>query len=226
MKERVANVLTLATVLGAVAVLVLLAMREVEVREANRLARDGIDVSHVPNLAREATSADHLRQTARIVVFADYTCPSCREFDGVLEGLRASSGGAVLVEHRHFPLVMDGPSLAAAVAVECARTAGRFAEYQGIVYQHQPTLAQIHRDVQWDSLATLAGVGDVEAFRECIDQQQSLDVIRTDRELGERIGVFSTPTMVINGRLFRGSVSSEALGDRIARLSGEAEPSG
>jgi protein-disulfide isomerase len=57
----------------------------------------------------------------------------------------------------------------------------------------------------WASLAGAAGVPDLTAFGACIALPLAeFDRILAGRALGKRLGVSGTPTLWVNGRLFRG----------------------
>lgn len=99
----------------------------------------------------------------------------------------------------HYPLDMHPQAVPAALGAECAGEQGRFAEYLDVVYAEQDSLG----NREWASLAARAGVPDTVAFNGCMAQEFGRDVIDRGKELGRRIGVNGTPTVIVNGWLLR-----------------------
>jgi predicted DsbA family dithiol-disulfide isomerase len=52
---------------------------------------------------------------------------------------------------------------------------------------------------------------DLAKFQTCMEAEATLEWVRADRAEGNRLGVTSTPTFFINGRMVKGAAPLEAL---------------
>lgn len=135
----------------------------------------------------------------KILEFADLQCPFCRRFHGSLREVQEEFGSDVAFVFLHYPLDMHPQAMPAALGAECAGEQERFAEYLDVVYADQDSLG----NGEWASLAARAGVPDTVAFNGCMARDFGRDVIDRDKELGRRIGLNGTPTVIVNGWLLR-----------------------
>jgi predicted DsbA family dithiol-disulfide isomerase len=74
------------------------------------------------------------------------------------------------------------------------------------IFHHQHTLA----DADLEHFAEAVGL-DLQQYRRDMRGQRALARIEEDMEGGERSGVLGTPTLFINGILYRGSWEHDAL---------------
>lgn len=214
MRKHLANAGTVVLVACAMVVTGLVVQREVVVRGVARDAVEGVVVSGWSTMSRGPQFQNH-RADVTIALFADYTCRYCRQFEGTLDSILPTFGGKVAVVHQHFPILLDGPAFAAALAAECAGEQDRFAAYHDLLYRSQDSLDAVHRDSAWEALASHVGVPDLGRFHSCMEEARPAALVRSTRKTGVDIGVTSTPTMVINGRAFRGAVPADVLMERI-----------
>ena len=108
----------------------------------------------------------------------------------------------------------------AAEAAHCAREQGKYWEMHDAMFANLsklgvPALKQ-----------TARGLGiDGAAFDQCLDSGKHAGHIREDYQLGERMGVNSTPTIYVNGRALIGAQPFEAfkriIDEELARTSGK-----
>lgn len=145
---------------------------------------------------------------ARVVIeeFADFQCPYCGRY-AVEVAPRLDEKyvktGQVYVVFRYFPFI--GPeSFRAAEAAACAAEAGKFWEYQYVVFANQR--GENRGWFSTDRLADFARlVGlDVESFRGCLGSGKYARFIQASAEQARQRGIRSTPTVVVNGRTFEG----------------------
>ncbi len=152
----------------------------------------------------------------KLAVFEDFKCPACKFFENnVFPGLERDyldSGQAQLV-FVNFPFL--GPdSTTAAIAAECAyhQNEAAFWEYKTILYR-----AQGDEREQWATPARLEelaqNVGDLDAaaLHTCIDEQRYADDVTSDLEMGQAIGVNSTPSLFVNGTKLEAANDYEAV---------------
>jgi len=149
----------------------------------------------------------------RIVEFSDFECGHCRKASHDLSRLLARYLGEVRLEFRHFPLdekcnsqvtePFHRAACALAVASECAGEQGKFWEYHDLLFSGRQPVGQ-------ESLVGLAvDLGlDRERFFKCLNNAEVLARVSADIELGKRLNVKSTPTILINGRLVVGALET------------------
>ncbi len=147
----------------------------------------------------EAGSRLGLDDNARTIVeFVDYECPACRS---VSPAVSEAAGSGVTVVFRHFPLTRIHPAArdAALVAV-CAERYGVFAEVHEAMMADDGWML----DGNWSDLAMRVGITDDGALEACMDDSDTLQRLRRDRELAELLGVRGTPTFVTREGTFLG----------------------
>lgn len=142
-----------------------------------------------------------------VVEHGDFECPFCAAAAPVLKTLVDSSGGAVRLVFRHFPLFTKHPfALTAALASEAAAEQGRFWDLHELLFRHQADLS----DPQLVALAERAGLDEPAAVvGERV--QRFRPAVEADYADGGAAGVRGTPTLFVDGRLYTGRVEEAAL---------------
>jgi len=146
-----------------------------------------------------------------IVEYSSLTCPHCATFHhDVLPRLKAEyiEPGKVRYVQREFPLNM--PALAGSVLARCVDPA-RFFAFNDMLFSHQEDWA--FKDDAMTPLkqyAKQAGLTEAE-FAKCIDNEALQKQILAVRKRGEKEGVQGTPTFFINGKIYKGQPTLEAL---------------
>ncbi len=151
-----------------------------------------------------------------IVEFSDFECGHCAKAYRNLKRVLPRFGSDVQLIFRHFPLDAScNPAVAssfhryaclAAMASECAAAQGRFWEYHDLLFENQSALER-------DSLIRYAerlGL-DRAAFLACLDSDAPRRRIADDTSTGQRLGVASTPTLFMNGRIVTGALEADKL---------------
>ena len=150
----------------------------------------------------------------KIIEFYDYQCPYCRQLQPVLETIQARYPDQVAIVYRHFPLDRHPLAHSAALAVTCAADQNRFASFHHLLFENLDWVE--HR--KWESMAQAIGIADLEAFSECVAQQRTAAVIDADVRTAEEIGIRGTPTLLINGVVVSGALSTETLDALVQRV--------
>lgn len=135
-----------------------------------------------------------------IVEFSDFQCPYCGTMAGRLRSLRQANPGQVALVYRHFPLQYHPFAEPAAHASICAERQGRFEAYHDAVFARQDSL---HGEV-WPALAEQANLPNLRLFNECMKESGPPQRIQRDLAAGRRLGVNSTPSILVNGVLVTG----------------------
>lgn len=147
--------------------------------------------------------------------YADYQCPGCQSFESiqfpaVMEQLIQT--GMVRWRYRDFPLDEIHPhARVAAHAGACGDEQGKFWELKALIYQHQYEWSSMRSaSGKFAELARQAGL-DGGKFDECMSSARYAGRIQASVEEGLKLGVGSTPTFLIGGRLYPASMPSDSI---------------
>lgn len=131
-----------------------------------------------------------------IIEFTDFQCPSCSLAQPMLEKLAAEYGDRVRLVVRDFPLAQHEFARKAAEAAEAARAQGKYWEYAALLFTNQKALSV----EKLKEYATQVGL-DRQRFDAMLDSGQFADKVQRDYQDGVLLGVNSTPTFYVNGRI-------------------------
>lgn len=141
--------------------------------------------------------------------YADFTCPACAAFATVqFPDIRARlvETGKARFRYRDFPLEggIHEHSRVAAHSVACANDQGKFWELAERQFQHQTDWALSGDAVaKLKELAKEAGV-DTGLWQSCMESAKYAGRIQASLNEGAALGVGSTPSFVIGGRIYTG----------------------
>lgn len=149
-----------------------------------------------------------------VTEYADFQCPACQVFETVQfpdVKSRLIASGRVRWRYKDFPLPMHPHSRLAAHAAACANDQGKYWEVHRMVYEAQPDWS-VKSDATDDfrSFAKAAGV-DVGVWDACMTSHKYAGRIQASYDEAVRVGVQSTPTVLIGGRLYAGVQDYETL---------------
>jgi len=139
-----------------------------------------------------------------IVEFSDYQCPFCARVNPTLAKVRETYGDKVRIIFKDYPLPNHPEAPKAAEAAHCAAEQKKYWEMHDAMFANQralqvPVLKQTARTIGLDGAT----------FDQCLDSGKYAATVRSGAELGERMGVNSTPTLYINGRALIGAMPFE-----------------
>jgi protein-disulfide isomerase len=154
---------------------------------------------------------DHVRgpsDAPLILEYGDYECPYSRQAFHAIERVEREFAGGVRFAFRHFPLTNIHPHAAAAAgAAEAGFLQDRFWDMHELLFHRQ-------RALEDDGLRSYAVELDLDVARFDADRA-SPEVaarIRRDVESGTNTGeILGTPTLFINGVVYRGSYDTQTL---------------
>lgn len=157
-----------------------------------------------------------------IIEFSDYQCPYCiKWYQEVYKQLMGTYKDKVRFVYRDFPLESLHPE--ARPAAEAAGCAGE----QGAYWQFHDALFSQKYELGRDSyLKYAADLGlDGTKFSQCLSEQRYSSEVDADIKAASQIGVNSTPTFFINGRILVGAQPFEAFQQYIDQeLAATAQP--
>jgi protein-disulfide isomerase len=152
-----------------------------------------------------------------LVEFSDFQCPFCARVMPTLKKVKETYGDRVRIVWKDFPLTSIHPqAFRAAEAGQCAREQGKFWELHDVLFANQQAL-------QPDDLKKhAAAVGlDPAKFNACFDASKYGERVQQQMSAGTQLGVGSTPSIFINGRLVSGAQPYEVfagiIDDELAR---------
>ena len=161
-------------------------------------------------------AVDHVRgdPAGRLILeYGDYECPYSRQAFRQIERVEERLGGQVRFAFRHFPLTEIHPhALAASAAAEAAALQGRFWELHELLFHRQKALED-------DDLRGYAAELDLDVARFDRDRASAEVEARIRRHVasGEASGeVMGTPTLFIDGVVYRGAYDAETLIEALA----------
>jgi protein-disulfide isomerase/uncharacterized membrane protein len=170
-------------------------------------------VQVVPGAGHSRGNAD---ASVTIVEFSDFECGYCAHFQRSIDDMLHRYGQSTRIVFHHFPLDSEcNPSVTgqlhrqaclAAVASECAAEQGQFWQYHDVLFSNQK---QLGRQSLIEYAAKL-GL-DTTRFTACLDSPEPQARVQNDVTKAAALGVDSTPTVFINGRLVKGALESDLL---------------
>ena len=162
-----------------------------------------------PRRSVEVAATDPSRGNASaaitIIEFSDFQCPYCQRVSPTLKRVQEKYGDRVRVVWKDFPLTEIHPqAFKAAEAAHCAGDQGRFWDFHDTLFANQRALeiADLKRYASDLSL-------DTAVFAACLDTSKYAERVRTGVAAGNRLGVTSTPTVYVNGRVLAGAYPYE-----------------
>jgi protein-disulfide isomerase len=166
---------------------------------------------------------DHVRgdRAAPVILeYGDYECPYSRKAFRGVEAVERMHPGRVRFAFRHFPLTTKHPhALAASAAAEAASRQGRFWEMHDLLFHGQRALEAHDLRRYADRLGL-----DPACFEH---DRLGIDVaarIARDVESGRASGqVHGTPTLFIDGVVYRGAYDVVGLLDAVSLLGNDPE---
>jgi protein-disulfide isomerase len=137
-----------------------------------------------------------------IVEFSDFECRFCREVQPVLRQILESYGNDVRLIFKHLPLEGHRNSLPAARAAYCSGEQDRFWQFHDALF----AAGDLSPPGLLDQIATGLGLG-IARFQTCLSSEQSRTAIVKDMEIARSLRIDSTPSFVVNGKVFKGALS-------------------
>jgi len=149
-----------------------------------------------------------------ITEFADYQCPFCQTFATLQMPTieeRLIKTGRLRWRYRDFPLQQHPFSRLAAQSAACADEQGKFWEQHQRIYEGQADWA-----ASSDAAPVFRGYAkaiglDLGRYDACMSSAKYAGRIQASQQEGERLGVNSTPTLMVGGRLYQGRFDSDAI---------------
>ncbi len=149
-----------------------------------------------------------------IVEYASTTCSHCATFHKTtmprLKSEWIETGRAKLI-FRDFPTGPQGLSVGASMIAHCAGPDRYFGLLGLIMDQQEKWMTAKNPLDELKKLAKLAGMGE-EKVDECLKRQDLANALRDRaKEANEKLGIESTPSFIINGKVVVGALPFEEM---------------
>jgi protein-disulfide isomerase len=149
-----------------------------------------------------------------VTEYADYQCPFCQTFATLqmptIED-RLIRTGRVRWRYRDFPLQQHPFARLAAHSAACADEQGKYWDQHQRIYEGQPEWSAA-RDAGsiFRNYARENGL-DLNRYDACMKAGKYAGRIQASYNEGVQVGVSSTPTLLVSGRLYKGRFDSDAI---------------
>jgi protein-disulfide isomerase len=149
-----------------------------------------------------------------ITEFADFQCPFCQTFATLQMPTieqRLIDTGRLRWRYRDFPLQQHPFSRLAAHSAACADDQGKYWAQHQRIYEGQSEWATARDAVGIFRRYAKENGLDVTRYDDCTTAGKFAGRIQASYEEGVRLGVNSTPTLLVGGRLYQGRFDSDAI---------------
>jgi protein-disulfide isomerase len=207
MNERMSNTLMVVAVACAVVTTSLVAWRQVS--RASQTDKQGQRVDDWREFAEGRHVLGPPSASVVIVEFLDFQCPACRRMSLTIDSLMHRGEPDVRLVRRHFPLQEIHPqAMSLALGAICAEQQGAFSEYYTTTFLNQ---AKTRAPEFAGPVSLMPLTVDSAAASRCIADPGTASMVQLDIAAGYRASVEATPTLLINGRRYKGSRSLASL---------------
>ncbi|MGH1341076.1 MAG: DsbA family protein [Nannocystales bacterium] len=162
-------------------------------------ARTDADVERFVVKLGDAPTLGPATAAVTVVMFSDFECPFCVQGLETLKRLRDLYPDDVRIAYKALPLDNHANALLAAMAARSAQGQGKFWEFHDLLFSGQRLDPGVIL-----SYAKHVGL-DMNALVRDLDTLEYGPEVRRDARQARRLGVSSTPTFFINGRVISGA---------------------
>lgn len=146
----------------------------------------------------------------QIIEYSDFECPACRVAQTTVFSLLEKYSGQIRLVYQHFPLEGHRWSRLAHQAAECASRQKKFWLYHDRLYAEQggwekSEAPPIETFVEYAKETNL----DLDGFASCLSDPEVAKKISQEQNTGSDLGVRSTPSFLVNGKLVLGTQGLE-----------------
>lgn len=154
-----------------------------------------------------------------VVEYGDYQCPACGQFASTVKPKIIEEfvkTGQVRFVFRSFQFIGE-ESQWAAEAAECANEQGKYWEYYDKLYSSQAgENAGAFRKEKLEEFAAELGL-QTEQFNSCLASGKYTDKVKAETLEAQNLGLRSTPSLLVNGKLVENGSQYEILSQEIRR---------
>lgn len=140
----------------------------------------------------------------KMTEFIDFQCPACAHGAKYIKSFMEEHPGLVQLQMKYYPLRTHRHALTSAIYAECANQQEQFWPYHDKLLQHQ-SIWKTMNDARpfFDKIAEEVDL-EMEKLYSCLNDPNISEIISADKEEGASLGIRSTPSYLINGKLHVG----------------------
>ena len=148
-----------------------------------------------------------------VVEFSDFQCPYCAKGSQIIHDLKKKYGNKIKVAFKNFPLSFHRQAKGAAHAGLCVfeQSNDRFWDLHDHMFQNQQSLKEEELEL---AVAKLEGI-NLDNYKKCMKSKKFMASIDKDIAQGNELGIKSTPTFFVNGKLVNGAQPIEVFSELI-----------
>ncbi|PIW64122.1 MAG: hypothetical protein COW13_01225 [Candidatus Omnitrophica bacterium CG12_big_fil_rev_8_21_14_0_65_50_5] len=140
----------------------------------------------------------------KIVEYIDFQCPMCAVGARTIKDYMDRYPDKIFLDMRYFPLDMHRHALVASQYAECAGRQDKFWTMHDVILEKQKSWAEtVNASTVFDIYAKESGL-NMGKLKACLSDDNTAGVIQRSRKEGMDIGIRSTPTYFINGKMVVG----------------------
>ncbi len=169
-----------------------------------------------------ARSKGNPQAPIKIIEFIDFQCPACAKGALLLKDYTRRYPSQIFLEMKHYPLSKTHRfSFLSSLYAECAGHQGKFWEFTDLLVTNQSQWIRMMDAARMfnrfaEDLQLNAG-----KLKACLENEKTRSTILKDKEEGSALGVHSTPTYFLNGKMVVGMKSlQEALDKNLQNQGG------
>ncbi len=171
---------------------------------SNRSSTNVNDVNAF-SIQKDGVAADHVYGNAQAKVvlyeYGDFQCPGCASAHPIVKQVKEKYKDQIAFVFRNYPLTSIHPNaLAAATVAEAAAAQGKFWEMHDLLYENQTNWQNLSAETRTQAFEGYASQInlDVNKFRSDLSNPALAEKISSDRAIGRKLKIESTPTFYIN----------------------------
>ncbi|WP_456029943.1 DsbA family protein [Rothia dentocariosa] len=152
-----------------------------------------------------------------VTLYTDYQCPYCAKAEPTYEKVAKDLEGTMNVTVRNMPLPAHKNAIPAAQAVQAAELQGKHLEMANKLFETQDSWKDVSRtDLAGVLLSYAQELGlEEEKFKTDMTDQKTIDLIKSDFEYAQKIGVAGTPQFAVNDKVLKDVDSSTSAEDMV-----------
>lgn len=139
-----------------------------------------------------------------IIQFSDFQCPFCKTAEPTIDRIMKEYEGKIHFVFLNKPLPFHADAKLAAEAALAAGEQGKFWEMHDLLFKNNKALRREHLNIYADQLGL-----DRAKFDEALDTHKFLADVEKDIARAASANIDTTPTFIINGKLFAGDMPYE-----------------
>jgi len=150
----------------------------------------------------------------KITEFIDFQCPACAFGALYLKEFMQQNPAIVQLEMKYHPFKMHAHAYLSSQYAECAARQDKFWAFHDMILERQSNWSKLtNARPAFDVIAQEVGL-DQNILNECLRDPAINEIIMDDKQEGAKLGIRSTPSYIINGKLF---VGGKALKEELSK---------